>query len=434
MKNLFSAIVLIAIAVLALLLSSCELIGTTTPEISVSEDGYLVVDGNKTEYKSGKEDTVTVDSDDYIVVNGNKTEYNENICSHSYIRWQIYNNGITTYCEEKLYFSNCLMCDVTAWKQGTYDDHDWNTVTTEPTCEAGGFDTKTCTLCGKIEICNQTSVSAHIYSDEYSNDNTYHWKKCNNCDNAIEKEEHTANDNGSCSVCLAPFSATAGLIYDVSSDGTYAEVIGYEGEPTRIRIAEEYNGLPVKEIHSGAFSHNEKITEVIIPDSVTSIGASAFFCCHALQSVVIENAVTSVGRQAFYNCSALKNVVIGNGVTKIGQSAFSQCFSLSSITIPDSVTEIGEFAFNECFALQSVVIGNGVTEIGKTVFRNCSSISSIVIPDSVTKIKGYSLEYSQPFINVYYTGSEEDWGKISISQDENYDLFRAIIHYNYSEE
>ena len=80
---LVAAIVLIAIAVLALLLSSCELIGTTTPEISVSEDGYLVVDGDKTEYKSGKEDTVTVDSDDYIVVNGNKTEYNEKFCIYT---------------------------------------------------------------------------------------------------------------------------------------------------------------------------------------------------------------------------------------------------------------------------------------------------------------------------------------------------------------
>ena len=70
--------------------------------------------------------------------------------------------------------------------------------------------------------------------------------------------------------------------------------------------------------------------------------------CQKITSVIIPNSVTSIERHAFDNCSGLTSVSIGNGVTSIGASAFSGCSGLTSVTIPNSVTSIGEYAFCDC--------------------------------------------------------------------------------------
>ena len=84
----------------------------------------------------------------------------------------------------------------------------------------------------------------------------------------------------------------------------------------------------------------------IIPTdgSVTRIGSYAFERCD-LTSVTIPDSVTSIGDSAFSNCTGLTSVTIGDSVTSIGDSAFSDCTGLTSVTIPDSVTSIGESAF-----------------------------------------------------------------------------------------
>ena len=116
----------------------------------------------------------------------------------------------------------------------------------------------------------------------------------------------------------------------------------------------------------------------IIPDSVTSIGDSAFWGCD-LQSVTIPDSVTSIGDSAFFDCSSLQSVTIPNSVTSIGDSAFFDCSSLQSVTIPDSVTSIGESAFESCSSLQSVTIPDSVTSIGNGAFEGCGSLQSIFI-------------------------------------------------------
>ena len=137
-----------------------------------------------------------------------------------------------------------------------------------------------------------------------------------------------------------------------------------------------------------AFDNCSSLRSVVIPDGVTSIGESAFSGCESLRSVVIPDGVTSIGESAFSGCSSLCSVVIPNGVTRIGDCAFQFCSSLTNIVIPDGVTSIGKSAFNSCSSLRSVVIPNSVTSIGNNAFGHCKSLTNIVIPGSVTTIGG----------------------------------------------
>ena len=302
--------------------------------------------------------------------------------------------------------------------------HEWNTVTTPPTCTAGGYDTKTCALCG--ESVRENEISArHTYADTYSIDDDYHWFVCTNCNDAKDKALHTLDADGVCTVCQMPNTPTSGVIYTESTDGTYAMVTNYIGTAAKVRIAEEYNGLPVTMISEWAFfCYNDQaitagVTLVVIPDSVTSIGDAAFYGCINLASVVIPDSVTSIGSYAFNGCSSLTSLEISDSVMTIGANAFGYCFSLENITVKEgnpnyhvsenclietasktlirgaristiptdgSVTSIGDGAFSGSRTLVSLVIPNSVTSIGESAFAGCKELSSVVISDSVTHI------------------------------------------------
>ena len=139
-------------------------------------------------------------------------------------------------------------------------------------------------------------------------------------------------------------------------------------------------------IGDSAFYDCDALTAVEIGNSVTTIGDKAFYNCRALSSVEIGNSVASIGSDAFYGCSSLTSVEIPNSVTTIGDGAFYSCSSLTFMEIPDDVTAIGNATFYYCSSLTSVTIPSGVTAIGDDAFRECSSLSSVTIPSSVTAI------------------------------------------------
>ena len=167
-----------------------------------------------------------------------------------------------------------------------------------------------------------------------------------------------------------------------------------------------------KDIGEGAFFGCSGLTNITIPDSVTSIGDWAFLECSGLTSVTIPDGVTSIGEGAFSDCDGLTSVTIPDGVTSIGEYAFSRCSGLTSITIPDSVGSIGDWAFSGCSGLTSITIPVSVTSIGGGAFSGCRGLTSVTIPDSVTSIGWSAFSKCSGLITITYHGTMAQWRAI----------------------
>ena len=157
------------------------------------------------------------------------------------------------------------------------------------------------------------------------------------------------------------------------------------------RISFGYEANPLSYTHN-VYLNGALVTNLTIPDNVTSIGSFAFSGCSGLTSVTIPNSVTNIGEWAFSYCSGFTSVIIPDSVTRIGHFAFSDCAGLTSVTIPASVTSIGASAFYNCSGLTSVTIPASVTSIGASAFYNCSGLTSVMIPDGVTNIGSHAFE------------------------------------------
>ena len=365
----------------------------------------------------------------------------------------------------------------------------------DPCSHRDADDNSLCDNCGESYTDGKDLPDEHKHDYTVKNTDSKYLDKAADCENAatyfyscscgavgsetfaegVPNDEHNVDGSGYCTICGTPFAPTEGIIYNLSVDQTYAEVVGYSGDYEKVIIASEYNGVPVKTIYDGSF-YNKSITSVLVPDSVTSIGEGAFYNCSSLTSVTIPDSVTSIGSDAFnacnselyteYNygkyvgdsenqysalieltnkyfatydinedtkiiaanvfegCARLSSIVIPASVTSIGEGSFYNCYSLTSVMIPDSVVSIGSSAFRECDSLTSVTIGDSVESIGSYAFCGCDSLTSVTIGDSVESI-GYKAFTSCYSLTSVYIADVAKWCGISFGSSDSNPLYYA---------
>lgn len=219
-----------------------------------------------------------------------------------------------------------------------------------------------------------------------------------------------------------PSALRADLCYYITNQTVIITGYDYNWEtmPADLVIPGEIEGWPVVGIDDSAFaSPSDVLTNLTLPDSLISIGPSAFYNCWKLPGVKFGPNLTSIGDAAFA-ASGLTNVVIPASVTNLGTKAFGGCDQLTNITVeaanpkyvsvdgklfnkertelllwpggitnsfwPGGVTSIGDSAFSSCLGLLRFEIPNGVTNIGANAFSGCLNLTNVSLPSSVNTI------------------------------------------------
>ena len=216
---------------------------------------------------------------------------------------------------------------------------------------------------------------------------------------------------------IGAFGACSGLVsITVDSDNRYYDsrndCNGIIGTASGCLIAGCINThIPetVKSIGDDVFSWCENLKSIVIPNSVTTIGESAFEHT-GLSNINIPESVTEIGNRAFLACNSLKEARLSESVQRIGAAAFYWCANLESVNIPESVRYIGASAFERCSSLKTVTIsadticnaaflgckgltdvrlGDSVRYIDRAAFSDCKSLKTLTIPEKVTRLNPY---------------------------------------------
>ena len=221
-----------------------------------------------------------------------------------------------------------------------------------------------------------------------------------------------------------PVKPSENLTYTLN--GNAYTVTGIDGDEKVIVIPSTYNGLPVTVIGESAFAysrHNEDITSITIPDSVTTIERNAFYNRSEMTTVNIgqNSQLATVGNNAFSGCGALKSIYIPAGVTTLGDSVFNNCGSLDNITVATAnIVYSGEGKNLIEKATNTLIRGTNkstipasVTTIAPRAFSRTTA-TELVIPATVTKIGNYFIADSA-YATIRYHGTQEQWNAIEKS-------------------
>lgn len=181
-----------------------------------------------------------------------------------------------------------------------------------------------------------------------------------------------------------PFELTEDM-FDENITQIYKYKYAYNKNITKVEIP---NGIT--NIGENAFYGCSSLTSIIIPNSVTSIGSTVFQSCNSLQRVDITDIAKwcdisfsydasnplYYAKNLYLNGKLITDLVIPNGVTSIKYNTFCYC-SLTSITVPNSVTSIESYVFNACNNLISVKIGQNLTSIASYAFYRCGKLAIV---------------------------------------------------------
>ena len=357
-----------------------------TPAITISTDGYWVINGIKSEHKAvGKDgingndgndgrgiDSVAYDKDGNLVItytdNTSDTvvlpEREEHV--HTYGEWIRYSEEKTS-CEKVFYYQVCETCNAVEWRIGSKEDHVWE--------------------------------------ETYSYDDTYHWISCKNCNQRQHTEKHDLDADGNCTVCK---QFIGNVYYEVSADGKYATVTDYDGVASKGYISKEYRGVPVTNIGDSAFIHNQNIKEIILPNTIVTIEDFAF-AYSTLEYLTLPDSVKTIGEYAFMDCNNLFGFKISKNVETISRGAFEGADHIQlSVDSNNQYFKYEEnvlyskdgtvlYWYNDCDSLRSsFVIPKTVKIIEEDAFVYCKWLKKLTISGSVIEIKASAFSFSSP--------------------------------------
>ena len=153
------------------------------------------------------------------------------------------------------------------------------------------------------------------------------------------------------------------------ADGTYSVALKADAELPEnepLKLPNEYNGKAVTMVAENGFN-SSAVKSVQIPKSIKVIGKTAFYGCEQLSSVFFYNGVTEIQEGAFYGCVAIEEIKLPESVKTIGNSAFTAT-AISNLTLPIGVESVGDFAFAYCLKLTKVYISHTVEHISENSF------------------------------------------------------------------
>jgi hypothetical protein len=171
---------------------------------------------------------------------------------------------------------------------------------------------------------------------------------------------------------------------------------------------------------SPSFIGHKDLISLRLPNSLTSIGDSAFDDCSSFDgSLTLPASLTTIGAFAFDNCSGFTGALnLPASLTTIGGYAFNGCRGFDgALTIPDGVTSIGGSAFRDCSGFTSLTLPANLETIGNRAFSNCSGFDgALTIPDSVTTIDGYAFRGCSGFTSLTLPANLETIGNQAFEQ------------------
>lgn len=151
----------------------------------------------------------------------------------------------------------------------------------------------------------------------------------------------------------------------------------------KVTVPAEADGHKVTAVSSGAFAMCTA-KEIVLPDTIESIGGNAFKACFELEKINIPTSLKYMGHSAFADCEKLKTIEFDCPVLDLPFKAFDGCTKLESVRL--NVRSIGELAFNECTMLSEVTFGDKLEKISSQAFAASGNITELELPDSLRYI------------------------------------------------
>ncbi|TVL66784.1 leucine-rich repeat domain-containing protein [Brachyspira hyodysenteriae] len=157
-----------------------------------------------------------------------------------------------------------------------------------------------------------------------------------------------------------------------------------------------------------SFTDNKNLIHVKLPNTITTIGVSAFLGCLVLKTINFPSSITEISQEAFKSCRSLYLADISKTkITIVNNGIFNDCASLITIILPETIIDgINSKAFYDCASLKIINIPSKTKIIGDAVFYNCKSLESIRLNASITGMGDRVFSGCVALKNIEYAGNK----------------------------